>query len=95
MEDMLRDGSVLCYGVLPYLRLLCVLCEKGCGHQGSSTGRNAVVLTCETKVQRLAAGRIIVRDEEERLVLSSFRFSPLGWPSRAWRKTADPLQVFR
>ena len=37
-----------------------------------------MVLTCETKVQRLAAGRIIVRDEEGRLALSSFRFFPWG-----------------
>ena len=36
-----------------------------------------MVLTRETEVEHWAAGRVIVRDEEGRLALSSFRFLPL------------------
>ncbi len=52
--------------------------DGGLGRQEKSTGRDAVALTCETEVQHLAAGCVIIHGEEGRLALSSFRFLPLG-----------------
>ncbi len=75
---MLYHTPALFYGVLPYPELLKVLCEKEPGRRESSTGPDAVVPTGESEVGHLAAGRVIVRDEEGRLALSSFRFLPLG-----------------
>jgi hypothetical protein len=46
---MIRRGPGLLYGVKPYLGLLDVLPENGAGRRENSTGRDAVVLTCESE----------------------------------------------
>jgi hypothetical protein len=48
-----------------------VLHEKGADCRESSKGRDVVALPCDAAVQCLAAGRVIVRDEEGRLVPSA------------------------
>lgn len=55
-----------------------MLCEKEPDRRERSKGRDTVVLTCEAEVEHSAAGRVIIRDEEGTLALSSFRFLPLG-----------------
>ena len=69
---------------LPGIISLDVLPENGPGRRESSKG-----VTCEAEVQRMAAGRIIVRDGEGRL--SGGLTTKLGGPSNTdrWRAVSD------
>ena len=57
---------------------MATLSGVGTDHREGVKARDVVALTCGAEVQCLAAGRVIVRDEEGRLALSSFRFLSLG-----------------
>jgi hypothetical protein len=64
------------------------------GRRERSKGRNAVVLPREAEVEHLARGRVIVRDEEGRLALSSFRFLPLdGQAALGAKQPCSPNHV--